>query len=118
LTDSVHLLMPAEVIQFRAECYKLSDGAGVFSLYSVRSDLRKLFTAEAFSEHFSLLVKGNEHSGLKIVKETVKKNLAEVKFIEHISEESTMVTYYSKAVLTKEDGCWKIIKEMREHKKA
>jgi len=107
-------LTPSEVIMFRAECYLASDGAGVFSLYSIKSDVRKIFTEKDFVENFNLLTKQNEHAGLQIVSENVKKNLAEVKYIEHINEDGELATFYSKTVLTMENGVWRILKELRE----
>ncbi|ADD67218.1 hypothetical protein Dacet_0419 [Denitrovibrio acetiphilus DSM 12809] len=107
-------LSPSEIIKFRAECYKVSDGAGVYSLYSVKSDLRKLFQADDFANHFRMLTKNAEHTGLVIVAENIKGSLAEVKYIEHISENSELITYYSKTVLTREQNTWKILKEKRE----
>lgn len=107
-------LRPSEVIKFRAECFKACDGAGVYSLYSIRSDFRKIFTPEDFNEHFKLLTKDKEHAGLKIVAESIKSNLAEVKYIEHINENGKLQTFYSKTFLTKEEGKWCILKEIRE----
>lgn len=107
-------LTPAEVIKFRAECYLASDGGGVFAMYSPRSDLRRIFTEADFVEHFRFLTKNSEHAGVQIVSETVKSNLAEVKYIEHINENGELVTFYSKSVLAKEGSRWLILKEMRE----
>jgi len=110
-------LSPSEVIKFRSECFLISDGKGVYSLYSVKSDLRKLFTEKEFSDHFKMLTKDAEHAGLNVVTETVKGKLAEVKYIEHISENGELVTYYSKTVMTREEGTWRILREKREKKK-
>ncbi|PLX69270.1 MAG: hypothetical protein C0602_07610 [Denitrovibrio sp.] len=110
-------LSPSEIIKFRTECYRASDGKGVFSLYSVKSDLRKIFREKEFVEHFRLLTKNSEHAGVKIVTETIKKKLAEVKYIEHISENGEIITFFSKTVLTIEEGAWRILKEQREKKK-
>lgn len=107
-------LTPAEVIKFRTECYLASDGAGVFSLYSVKSDLRKIFSRREFEDHFGLLTRDSDHAGLQIVSENIKTGLSEVKYIERIAEKGEMVTYYSRTVLTLEDGVWRILKEKRE----
>jgi len=107
-------LSPAEVILFRAECFKALDAHGVYSLYAKQSEMCRLFTAESFSSHFKLLTKNNEHAGVKIVAENIKHYLAEVKYIEHINEDGSLTTYYSKTVLTSEDGFWRILKEKRE----
>lgn len=107
-------LNPSEIIKFRTECYRAGDGAGVYHLYSIKSDLRKLFKADDFAEHFDMLTKNSEHAGLKIVSESVKENLAEVKYIEHINEKGTIVTFYSKTFFAREDDEWKILKEKRE----
>jgi len=107
-------LSPSEIIQFRTECYRASDGAGVYHLYSSKSDLRKLFKADDFTEHFGMITKNSEHAGLMIVSENIKDALAEVKYIEHISERGEMVTFYSKTYFARENGEWKILKEKRE----
>lgn len=110
-------LSPAEIIKFRTECYRASDGRGIFSLYSVKSDLRKIFSEKDFCDHFIMLTKKSEHAGLKIVAETIKKNLAEVKYIEYISENSEVTSYFSKTALIMEEGAWRILKEQREKKR-
>jgi len=107
-------LSPSEIIKFRAECHRVSDGAGVYSLYSIKSDLRKLFKADDFAEHFGMLTKDTDHAGLLVVSETIKGSLAEVKYVEHISEKGELVTFYSKTIFTKEGDTWKILKEKRE----
>lgn len=107
-------LTPAEVIKFRAECYLAGDGAGVFSLYSAKSDLRRIFSEEEFCSHFGLLTKDSVHAGLQIVSENIKTGLAEVKYIERIVEKGELTTYYSKTVLALEDDRWRILKEDRE----
>jgi len=107
-------LTPSEVILFRSECFKAVDGTGVFSLYSAKSDLRKLFSEKDFSEHFEMLTRDSDHVGLTMVSESIKNNLAEVKYIERISEKGEMKTYYSKTFLTFEDGHWRILKEKRD----
>ncbi len=110
-------LTPSEVIQFRAECYSMGDGRGVFSLYAERSDMCRLFTEDSFDEHFTRQVKNSMHAGLKIIDENVKSNLAEVKYIEYIHDEGMLLTYYSKTSMVKEENRWKILKEIREIKK-
>jgi uncharacterized protein YchJ len=108
-------LTPSEIIKFRAECHINKDGKGVFSLYSIKSDMRRMFDKDSFSEHFGLLTKNSEHVGLKIVREQIKGNLAEVKYIEYINQEDKLITYYSKTTFVNEKGSWKIRKEKREH---
>ncbi len=110
------LTPPSEIIKFRAECYIAADGGGVFSLYSIKSDVCKLFDKSAFADNFRLLTKDSEHAGLNIVSETVKKNLAEVKYIEHFNENGDLRTFYSKSYLILEGGVWRILKEKREIK--
>ena len=110
-------LTPSEVIQFRAECYRISDGKGVYSLYADRSDMRRLFTEESFEKHFMALAVQTKHAGLKIISETIKGTLAEVKYIEYFHEPDHMLTYYSKTSMIKSDSGWKIIRELREIKK-
>jgi hypothetical protein len=109
-------LTPSEIILFRAECFKASDGGGVFSLYSPKSEVRRIFTQEDFCANFALLTKNSEHAGVKVVAENIKNNLAEVKYIEHISEHGELVTYYSKTYFAKEGDTWRIVKEKREVK--
>ncbi|PLX66523.1 MAG: hypothetical protein C0603_11810 [Denitrovibrio sp.] len=114
--DNTEELTPSEIIMFRAECYKVGDGGGVFSLYSIKSDVRKIFTEKAFSDNFKLLTKDSEHAGIKIVSENIKKSLAEVKYIEHFNENGELRTFYSKTFLIKEADVWRILKEKREIK--
>lgn len=110
-------LTPSEVILFRAECYRNMDGKGVFSLYSEKSEMCRLFSEDAFEEHFFKHVKDTSHAGLKIVNEKSRGSLAEVNYIEYIHAEGNLITYYSKSAMVSEDGRWKILKEMREIKK-
>jgi uncharacterized protein YchJ len=61
-----------------------------------------------------MLAEMSEHSGLKIVRETVKKNLSEVTYIEYFTENGHLRTYFSKTRFVTENGRWKIFKEERE----
>ena len=110
-------LTPSEVLLFRAECYRNLDGKGVFSIYSEKSEMCKLFNEDTFEEHFIKHTKDTVHAGIKIVNEKSKGSLAEVSYIEYIHAEGNLLTYYSKTAMVSEEGHWKILKEMREIKK-
>lgn len=110
-------LTPSEVIHFRAECYRNMDGLGVYSLYSDRSELARLFTPDSFAEHFPKQIKNCSHAGITMVSEKTRGAMAEVKYIEHILEGRDILAYYSKTILIAEDGGWKILKEQREVRK-
>jgi len=109
-------LTPAEIIKFRAECHINRDGKGVFSLYSEKSDLRKMFDEKSFAEHFGVLSANSEHAGVKIVNEQIRGSLAEVKYVEYVRQGENLVTYYSKTTFVNENDDWRISKEKREHK--
>lgn len=110
-------LTPTEVILFRAECYRNLDGKGVFSLYSEKSEMCRLFCEDTFDEHFIKHTKDTAHAGINIVNERLKGSLAEVSYIEYIHAEGNLITYYSKSAMVSENGRWKILKETREIKK-
>ena len=106
---------PAEVIQYRAECYASDLPSEIFRLYAENSEFRNVFTDEQFfCSHFAKLKNTQRHAGLKIVKEREKGNLAEVTFIEYFHDGRSVATYYSRAVFTLVNGAWKITKETRE----
>lgn len=110
-------LTPSELINFRAECYRNMDGRGVFSLYSEKSDMAKLFTEDSFAEHFTTQTKNCTHAGVKIVAEKSRGTMVEVTYMEYINDGDVLITYYSKTVFVDEDDRWKILKEQREIRK-
>jgi len=108
-------MKPYEIIEKRADCYKERKPEEIYGFYSDQSEFKKVFKIfDVFNENFVNITDKQEHMGVKIVSETVKGNLAEVKFIEYFQVGSELLSFYSKTVLKLEDGCWKILKEQRE----
>ena len=109
---------PSDAVKRRGDCYKEGDYHGVYEQYSRRSEFRLFFPEAAqYAEHAKhSQSKDALFAGLEIIQEKIQGNLAEVRFTEHFmeGENAEYVRYFTRAMLTFEDGGWRILKEDRE----
>lgn len=56
----------------------------------------------------------SSHAGLNIVKEIIKGKYAEVTFIEYISVDDKVISFFSRSRFVFESGRWRILREERE----
>jgi hypothetical protein len=110
---------PSDTIFMRGRCFADGNYSKVYTLYSKHSDFKQFFPEssdyEEHAKHFQS--KENSFFNLTIDNEDVRGNVAKVNFIEEFEDLTTLplriVKYSTVAVLVKECGVWRILREKR-----
>lgn len=111
------MIKAENILQNRLEYFKNREYVKIYEIYSHNSEFRRHFeTVEMYGEHFKSLVEQFIPESIEIYKVLYNNTDAEILFLEKIREikENKLVNCYAKSYFILENGCWKILKEIRE----
>jgi hypothetical protein len=107
--------LPSEVILIRSKAYNEANPKIIYDIYDEKSEFKNLFpTLNEYRKQFLELT--NIYGSIKtdIIKEKIKKNLAEVIYKDTVISNEKEITFYCKGYLKNTKNGWKIFKEIKE----
>ena len=106
---------PSEIILNRSKAYNEANYRIIYDIYDIKSDFKSLFpTIEDYKNQFLELTNQYGSIKTKIIKEIIKKNLAEVTYIDKVIAKEEEISFYCKGYFKQTVDGWKIFKEIKE----